>query len=203
MGKESKNIVATGVIFALLALVLGYFVYDMNEQVTVLNGEITALEAEITTLTAKANKKQLKAKQKTLGQLQYAVNQYVQILPNRLIATEDSIVKVFSDYAKRSEIRILDIVKGSQRGQRGRRGKKKGKKKDFEEINANFSIVGNFANFVRFLGFLERHQNFLQVRSFNLNTRPTNPEDPSSVGQLSASLGVQTFRYNASSKKGK
>jgi hypothetical protein len=192
MGKETKSILTTGAIFALVALVLGYFVYDVNSKVDKLQTEIASYETEIETLMAKANKKKLEEKKETRKQLVNAVQEYVKILPHRSIATEDAIIEACSDYAKNTNVTLSSIVRGSTT--RGRRGKKK---KDFEEVNVDFVIEGSFKSFVRFLSFLERHENFLQVRSFDLS-QGSEGDKP-----LSARLAIQTFRYTVSSSSKK
>lgn len=197
MGKESKSIIATGVIFAVLSIALGVWVYLVNGDVTALETEIAALDNEITTLAAKANGKKIKEKEETLAQLEKAVVEYVQILPNPLIMTEDKYLELFATFKKRANITLTDTVQSTAKPTKGGRRRKKAKKKDFEEINVKFEIEGGYENFVKFMSLLEKYESFLQVRSFNLNTLEGND------GRCRASMELQTFRYNISSTKGK
>lgn len=194
MGKESKSIIATGAIFAVLSIALGVWVYLVNGDVTALETEIAALDNEITTLAAKANGKKIKEKEETLVQLEKAVVEYVQILPNPLIMTEDKYLELFANFKKRANITLTDTVQSTAKPQRGGRRRKKVKKKDFEEINVKFEIEGRYENFVKFMSLLEKYESFLQVRSFNLNTLEGND------GRCRASMELQTFRYNITSK---
>lgn len=195
MGKETKSILATGAIFAVLSIALGVWVYMVNTDVKALEDEIGALDAEITTLAAKANGKKIKEKEETLKQLDKAVIEYVQILPNPLIMTEDKYLELFANFKKRANITLTDTVQSiaKAKGGGGRR-RKKVKKKDFEEVNVKFEIEGRFENFVKFMSLLEKYESFLQVGSFNLNTLEGND------GRCRASMELRTFRYNISSK---
>ncbi|MDF1665356.1 MAG: hypothetical protein P1V97_26580 [Planctomycetota bacterium] len=193
MGKESKSILATGAIFAVLAIALGVWVYMVNGEVTALETEIGALDGEINTLAAKANGKKIKEKEETLKQLDKAVIEYVQILPNPLIMTEDKYLELFANFKKRANITLTDTVQSIAKAKGGGR-RKKAKKKDFEEVNVKFEIEGRFENFVKFMSLLEKYESFLQVGSFNLNTIEGND------GRCRASMELRTFRYNISSK---
>lgn len=194
MGKESKSILATGAIFALLSIALGVWVYMVNGDVTVLETEIAALDGEINTLAGKANNKKIKEKEETLKQLDKAVIEYVQILPNPLIMTEDKYLELFANFKKRANITLTDTVQSIAKAKGGGRRRKKVKKKDFEEVNVKFEIEGRFENFVKFMSLLEKYESFLQVGSFNLNTLEGND------GRCRASMELRTFRYNISSK---
>lgn len=197
MNKEMKNILMVAGVFLGIAAFLGYLVYSKNESLKAMKATNASLVAEITGYKTKY--KQKEEKEKTLQQLENAVKEYVKILPDPLIATEEEIIRVFSDKAKRANVDMLkyEATAGgkTRRGRTRRRGLKQ-KKKDFEELTVKFDIQGSLSNFVRFLGYIERHESFLQVQSFGVS--PIKSVEDSEVGNLiNGSVFVSTFRYNA------
>lgn len=196
MSKEIKSVLMTAGVFLLVASVLGWFVYDNSVRVEELTATNQGLETEIKKFKDRAAERE--SMEKKLVQLQNAVKEYVKILPNPEIATEEQIIKTFSDYSRRANIRIDEILRQSKRPQRARRGAKRPKKTDFEEKKVQFRIKGQFDEFVRFLNFIERDESFLQVRSFSLTAAP--PEQKEKLTrrrELNVLLTVSTFRYNA------
>ena len=92
---------------------------------------------------------------------------------------------MFSDYQNRAKLDVLEILAQPPRRSKG-----------FLERSVRFRVAGSFRQFVLFLNLLERHENFLQVRSFRLSPAGDMVgADGKPDIKLTASLAVATFQY--------
>jgi len=182
MPKELKTLIMVGVAFFLVAAGLGYFVYDTQLKVDLMTAANTSLETEITTLKAKAGRRE--TVQAELNALLVNLKEYVKILPSPEIATEEEIIRVFSDYQKRAKLEVLEILAQPPRRTKG-----------FLERSVRFRITGTFKQFVTFLNLIERHENFLQVRSFRISPggEIVGPDGKADI-KLNVNLAVATFQ---------
>jgi Tfp pilus assembly protein PilO len=215
MGKETKSVIASGVVF--LVLVLGAL-WHVNEQSTLVDerkGQIADLNKQIDDLKKEAALRDSLLEE--LANLRTNLSQYVKILPSPEVATEERLLELVQEKCERSQFElksyVLDKPKKAKAAKKGAPAPKANKDGGgFAEIGLTLQAVGSYEQFLRFLNSLERHESFLRVNSFSCQAaplgkgrRPAADAEPAKDGEkevvpLTITLNVSTFRYDAGGK---
>lgn len=198
MSKEMRTVGIFAGIFAVLAMVAGYFVNDTMTQVDQKKTEIEALNGEIASLDKEA--KQHDALVEELDSLRQNFAQYVKILPSPEVATQERLMELLQEKSERAQFTAsrFTLKEAADKAAKGRGGGGGG----FLEIDVTLSAEATYEQFLRFLNSLERHESFLRVNSFSCSaaSRAVVDAEGRETWPLTIALNISTFRYESGGK---
>jgi len=183
MSKDLRNTIIAAAIFILLSGLIAYHINETQTEIDAVTVAIQALDDEIANL--KKEVAQELDLRKQLAELDANFKDYVQILPSAELATEERLLRWVQGYCDQAQVKLKDItVRPSS------------DRSEFQSVSVLFSINADFESFIRFLNYLERHQQFLKVNSFSITPQLVRTNDGTSTS-MTVSLEVTTFKYVA------